>query len=389
MVSDGIAANFIAPRGVERTFAASFGFFALVIPLFEPLFSASHAGLTAEGGTARLIFYLAVFTLVLISAVQRRGVGAIRAVPFLLGLLLAWCLLSGYWAAAHGLSFRDAATLVVLTSSILLSADTIGPDRAFRYWRIALAGILLVSWLFIVLAYRHGGVAADWRETQIDEAGTALTALLFLFSRNGRYNWIGWLMAAAALALLILVRADLMLALTAAALLAGIAYRLAWRDGLSRIVFVAGTVLLLALAGALALAYPGMLAQALDSPVPVVGGAPQSYIALISSHPWFGVGYGMLAGDMAGQNGYLALLASLGWIGFALAMLALMVEPLARFWPLDYRDPQFRALLFALFVFFVLHNFMQSDFGESGVWFVLLLVLTALRYPDKSLTLNP
>jgi hypothetical protein len=387
MVNDGIAANFVASRGVERTFAASFGFFALAIPAFEPLFSPSHAG-AGGGDTARQVFYLAIFVLVLLSAVQRRGFGAVRAIPILLGLLQAWCLSSSYWAAAHGLSFRAAMTEVILTSSILLSADTIGPDRAFRYWRITLACILLINGLLIVLAHR-GGAAWDWHQTPMGEAGAALTALLFVFSRNGKYNWIGWLMAAAALALLILARADLMLALAVTAFLAGLAYRLAWRDGLSRIIFVLGAILLFALAGAAALAYPGIVTRALNSPVRMAEGPPQSYIALISSHPWFGTGYGMIAGDLTGNNGYLVLLASLGWVGFALAMLALLVQPLTRFWPLDYRDPQFRALLFALFVFFVLHNFMQSDFGESGIWFALLLVLTALRYPDKSLTLNP
>ena len=89
------------------------------------------------------------------------------------------------------------------------------------------------------------------------------------------------------------------------------------------------------------------------------------------------------------HDGYLQLLVMLGGVGFGLAMLGLVIEPLARFWPLDYQHPGFKALLFALFVFFILHNFMESDFleGDSGVWFSMLLVLAALRNPDKSLTL--
>jgi O-antigen ligase len=56
---------------------------------------------------------------------------------------------------------------------------------------------------------------------------------------------------------------------------------------------------------------------------------------------------------------------------------------------MDRRQRRFRALLFSLFVFFVLHNFMESDFleSDSGVWFSMLLVIAALRNPDRSLTL--
>jgi O-antigen ligase len=85
------------------------------------------------------------------------------------------------------------------------------------------------------------------------------------------------------------------------------------------------------------------------------------------------------------------LLVTLGGVGFVLAMLSLVIEPLTRFWPLDYQNSGFKALLFALFSFFVLHNFMESDFLQSddGVWFSFLLVIAALRNPDKSLTLAP
>ena len=91
------------------------------------------------------------------------------------------------------------------------------------------------------------------------------------------------------------------------------------------------------------------------------------------------------------HDGYLRVLVTLGGVGLGLALLALLVEPLARFWPLDFSHPAFKAMLFGLFVFFVLHNFLESDFLESddGVWFCLLLVIAALRDPEKSLTLAP
>ena len=431
MANESFALGFVAPPRLERTFIASLGFFALLILVFvgfqpfvppqtgTPLAAAS----AAEGDLAHQIFYLAVFAMVLVSAVQRRGFGAIRAMPLLLGLLQVWCLLSAIWATAHGIALRRAALEAMLTLSILLSADTIGPERAFRYWRIVLAAVLVVNWLSIPLVANavhlpgelDPGLIGDWRGLygQKNAAGAvcALTALLFLFSRNGKYNWMGWLVAAAALGFLVMTRSKTSLALFPVALLAGIAYRVCWRDGLSRAIFVATAAALLMAAGALALSYSDVISRILEDPTEFTGRAEiwQAYLAFVRDHPWLGSGFGTLSntggpspmhnyvlsswveaiGDS--HDGYLQLLVTLGGVGFVLAMLALVIEPLARFWPLDYQQPGFKALLFALFVFFVLHNFMESDFLQSddGVWFSVLLVIAALRNPDKSLTLAP
>src|ERR1700722_16312127 len=268
MANDSFAVNFIAPPRLERTFLASLGFFALLLLVFvgfqpfDPPRTGSPLAAAAEGDLAHQIFYLAVFAMVMVSAVQRRGFGAIRAMPLLLGLLQVWCLLSATWAAAHGVALRRAVLEAVLTLSILLSADTIGPEKAFRYWRIVLAAILAVNWLSIPLiataVHLPGeldpGLVGDWRGLygQKNAAGATcvMTALLFLFTRNGRFNWIGWLVAAAATAFLVMTRSKTSLALFPIALMAGIAYRLCWRDGLSRAIFVAGTALLLLTAGA-------------------------------------------------------------------------------------------------------------------------------------------
>ena len=52
----------------------------------------------------------------------------------------------------------------------------------------------------------------------------------------------------------------------------------------------------------------------------------------------------------------------LGGVGLALALLGLVVEPLRRFWPLEPARTGFKALLFALFVFVLLHNFLEIGF---------------------------
>jgi exopolysaccharide production protein ExoQ len=431
MANEGFAVSFVAPPRLERVTLASIAFFALLILVFvgfqpfipprsgTPLAAAN----AAQGDLIHQIFYLAVFAIVVVTAVQRRGFGAIRAMPFLLGLLQLWCLLSAIWAQEHGIAFRRAMLEAMLTLAVLLSADTIGPQRAFRYWRIVLAIILVVNWISIPLiataVHLPGeidpGLVGDWRGLygQKNAAGAtcAMTALLFLFSRNGRYNWIGWLVTLGALAFLVMTRSKTSGALFPVSLLAGLAYMVCWRDGLSRALFVCVILVLLMALAAAGILYADTISHMLEDPTEFTGRAEiwQAYLAFVRDHPWLGAGFGTLSntgglspmhnyvqrgwveaiGDS--HDGYLQLLVTLGGVGFVLAMLALIIEPIACFWPLDYQQPGFKALLFALFVFFVLHNFMESDFleSDSGVWFSLLLVIAALRNPDKSLTLAP
>ena len=69
--------------------------------------------------------------------------------------------------------------------------------------------VLAVNWISIPLIHTPCicpvnwiRMVGDWRGLygQKNAAGAtcAMTALLFLFTRNGKHNWIGWLVAAAA-----------------------------------------------------------------------------------------------------------------------------------------------------------------------------------------------
>src|SRR5207253_2183796 len=66
-----------------------------------------------------------------------------------------------------------------------------------------------------------------------------------------------------------------------------------------------------------------------------------------------------------GHNGYLEIIVTIGAIGFALAMAAFVVLPAREFWRFDPTNVAVKAGLFAIFVFMVLHNFVESDFLES------------------------
>jgi O-antigen ligase len=426
MVNESVAVQYRAPPRLERSILASIGFVALLLLVFvgyqpfhppPPLQPGS-----GEGDVSHQIIDLCIFALVAATSLQRRGWAAARAIPLSLLLLELWCLLSASWANAPDVSFRRAALEVMLSFSVLLSADTIGPERAFRYWRILLAIVLVVNWISIPLipaAIHQPGeidpsLVGDWRGLYGQKNATGgvcvMTALLFLLTRNGKYNWIGWLVAAGALGFLVMTRSKTSMALFPVALFARLAYRLAWRDGLSRAVFAVLAVLTIAVIGALGLIYSDVISHVLEDPTEFTGRAEiwQAFLNFVRDHAWLGAGFGTLTDTGAvspmhnyvlsswveaignSHDGYLQMLVTLGGVGFALGLIALIIVPLARFWPLDYRHQDFKGLLFALFVFFVLHNFMESDFleRESGVWFSALMVIAALRNPDKSLTLT-
>jgi len=135
----------------------------------------------------------------------------------------------------------------------------------------------------------------------------------------------------------------------------------------------------------------------------------QAILAYMHDHPLLGAGFGTIAHTGAlsplhnyargnwvetiadSHNGYLQILATTGGIGLFLALIAMVADPLFRFWPLEPARTGFKALLFAIFIFVLLHNFLETDFLESdnSLWFAFLVMLASLKTRDYSLTLRP
>jgi O-antigen ligase len=86
-----------------------------------------------------------------------------------------------------------------------------------------------------------------------------------------------------------------------------------------------------------------------------------------------------------GHNGYLEMLVTVGGIGLFLGLVVLVVQPFVQFWSAKRTDVAFNAMLFALFAFDLLHNFMESDFVNvtSGQWGQLLLIVGFLRVQGR------
>ena len=411
-----------APPAADRLILPSLAFLGLLLLVFVGLDAFSPPPLvsqfggvseTSRGDALRQILYLSVFSVAVLSAGLRHGAGALRAIPLVLGLLLCWCLASAGWSAEPGIALRRAGLEVILVLSVLLSIDTIGAERAFLIWRWVLAAVLLVNFLSIPLitVARHlpgetdPALVGNWRglygHKNIAGAVCAMTALLFLFTQNGRRNWMGILIALASLGFLVMTKSKSSLGFLIPSLAAGLVYGLGWRDSLSRAIWAALAVLLLAGLALFAFLDADAIAHVLEDPAEFTGRAAiwAAELRYIHDHPIFGAGFGSFAdtGGLSplhdyiggswieavshGHSGYLQMLVTIGGVGFVLAMIGLIVQPLMSFWELNWQGTAFKPLLFALFVFLVLHNVMESDFleGDGVTWVAFLLMLGALR----------
>ncbi len=145
----------------------------------------------------------------------------------------------------------------------------------------------------------------------------------------------------------------------------------------------------------------------LEDPTEFTGRAAiwQAELAFARDHLFLGSGFGTFAdtGSLSplhnyvagswveavahGHSGYLQILVTIGGVGLLLTVVALIVLPAVKFWQMDGSDLDLKAMLFALFVFFVAHNFMESDFleGDAPAWVAYLVMLAFLyRLPRKA-----
>jgi exopolysaccharide production protein ExoQ len=398
-------------------------FLALVFiglsPFMPPAAVSAYGGVATSGDSLRQITYVLAFGMIIVASAQQYGLAMVRTVPVSIALLLGWCLASALWSDYSGVVIRRAGLEIIIVLSVFLGVGALGAQRAFAIWKWMLLAILVVNWLSIpvIPAARHFTTELDtalignWRglygHKNITGAVCVVTALMFLFTRNGKGNWFGILAAAAATGFLLMAHSKSSLGFLPLAAATGMAYRLSWKDGLSRAILTLVAVLMLFALGLATLFYADALNRLLSDPTEFTGrsaiwGAELAYIA---DHPLLGSGFGAFADNGGasplapyatgfdtewvrtvshGHNGYLQLLVTIGGIGFALAMASLVLSPALRFWKLSAAG--LKPLLFALFVFTLLHNVMESDFleGDGVSWTTMLLVIALLRNMDET-----
>ena len=373
---------------------------------------------TGGGDAVRQGLYLVLVLAVGGFALLRRGLGVVRIVPPMLIVLLAWCLISASWAASPDVAIRRAALAIVVVFSTMFLVDLIGSERALRIWWFVLAGVLIVNWLSIPLVHQSvhlpgeqdPGLVGDWRglyfHKNIAGAVSAVSALVFFFSALRTRSWIDVALCIAAIGFTVMTHSKSSLGLLILAFAAGLTYRFAWRSGIDRMIVAVAVLLFMMVGAAVLISYSDVIAHALEDPTEFTGRSAiwAAELAFIRDHALLGSGFGTFAdtGSLSplhnyvagswvetvahGHNGYLQMMVTIGVVGFALAAIALIMIPAWQLWHARGGDLDERAMLFAIFVFLVLHNFMESDFleGDAPAWMSFLLMLAFLRAPKEA-----
>jgi O-antigen ligase len=368
---------------------------------------------SATGDTARQICFLSLFVIIAASAIRERGWQVFKSVPLLVVMLMAWCALSSLWADQPDVTFRRAVLASLLVWSVMMSVDTLGSERSLALLRYVFAALLAADFLSVALIHQavhlpdevEPSLAGAWRglHSHKNTAGffAAIAAVLFFYFAQRTRRMSDMLLCAGALAFLFMTRSKSSMGLLPLAVLMGGVYRYAWRSGLDRQIALVTAVLAALLAATAVVLEWDFIVQFLADPEQLTGRAAiwQAEIAFIRDHPLLGAGFNSFANTGVhspiyayvgptwvatigeGHGGYLELLVTIGGIGFALAMLGLIVQPFLAFWRRQAGGAPLFTLLFVIFSFIALHNFMESDFleGTAAQWAVFLLVLAVQR----------
>lgn len=424
MASEHLALN-LPNSGLDRRVAEA-GFVLLLLLIFvgtTPLDDRSVAALvarnaaSASGDLIRQVSFLGTFAIILFAALRTRGLAAVKSVSVAMVLLMGWCIISAAWADEPDVVGRRAILATIFVLSMMLSVDTLGSARAVALWRYVVAAVIIADLVSVVLFQNavhltndvESNLADAWRglHSHKNTAGAfaATAAIMFFYFSVQTRRRSDILLCLASIVFLVMTRSKSSLGLLPVALIAGSLYRAAWRSKLDRAIAAVAVALLLIVLGVVLAVHWEFVARLLEDPQNFTGRAAiwQAEFAYIRDHPLLGAGFGTFGNTGVrspifhyvgsgwvsqigeGHSGYLEMLVTIGGIGFILGMTAVVVLPFLQFWRPERTDGNLSAMLFAVFLFDILHNFMESDFIQVTAvqWGQLLLVLALLRVSTR------
>jgi xanthine/uracil permease len=124
------ALAYTAPREIDRSLLPVIAFIGLLLLIYVGLDAFSPPPLVSQFGgvreasrsdVVRQIAYLGVAAMIGIAALQRFGIGLLRAIPVSMGILLAWCMASAMWAPDTSIVLRRAGLEIVVVVSLMLT----------------------------------------------------------------------------------------------------------------------------------------------------------------------------------------------------------------------------------------------------------------------------
>jgi O-antigen ligase len=366
-----------------------------------------------QGDVVRQIYYFSIFAVVATIAFRSQIVRKLGYYPMTINLMTAWCLVSIFGAIEPAISFRRLvlSSIVVYTTFNLFIC--VGVRRSLELLRYTLAFLIAASLVsvFIVPGAVHPPNESDkalvgaWKglffHKNIAAAMAANAIILFAFSFIRRRNLFDVVMIAMSVVFLAGTHGKTAPALLCVSLGLGLIYR--WSLGFSqRHVIQIVLQAALAIGGALfVLIFQNKIAAILADPDALTGRVAiwDLVYNYVSEHPLTGAGYGSfwqigskspvnqltsiswLIHTSHSHNGYLELLATTGYPGLALGVLALVIAPLTKFMTLDSSERDLKGMLFSVWVFALLFNFMETQIftRDRQIWLMLIIVIASLR----------
>jgi len=401
----------------DLVLVSTFSFIMLV--LLGPLLAIGldpHATrtITGEGSSVRQACYLLVAATLLYALKPHENYRRILAIPLPLLIGLSYCWLSLLWAIEPAIALRRLA-LTTLTMWMLFAAmRQLKFEEVIKLLRIAMVLVLAANYAAVLLypelgmhsgnSFDEFSLVGDWRgvlqHKNLAGAACALTVILFSFERGRMSRWLQIAVILAAGYFLYRSNSKTSLGLAIAAIAAGFVfmrYKLRYKGAL-----IAGLGIMAVVATVLGGMYQNPLVNKLTDPKAFTGrtqvwGAEYDFIR---DNPLLGSGYGSFwdiggkspiftyaSGELAripsGHNGYLDIMVQLGIPGFLLIFTVAIILPFRKLISSPMLVGSKGALLVALFLFCVSHNFTETSLFERDmfVW-VMLMVAMALSQPD-------
>jgi len=394
-------------------------FFFLLLVIIGPLLvigfdPAAMRDVSGRGSAIRQISYVLVAGLLLYALKPHENYRRILAIPLPLAIGVGYCWLSLLWAIDPVIALRRLALTTLTMWTLFAAMRQLKFDETTKILRIAMVIVLLANYVAVLVFPElglHNGAGSDeyslmgdWRgvlqHKNIAGAACALTMILFTFDRGRMPRWIQIPVFLASAYFLYQSNSKTSFGLGIASLVTGfvfLRYKLRYK-GLVIAVLGLAAVAVTVLAGM----YQNPLIDKLNDPKAFTGRTQiwQAEFKFIQDNPLLGSGYGSFwdigakspvfkyaSGELAlipsGHNGYLDLLVQLGIPGFLLILTVAVILPFRKLISSPMLVGAKGALLVALFLFCIGHNFTESSLFERDmlVW-VMLMVTMALSQPD-------
>lgn len=390
------------------------------LSVFGPYVALMTSEGSSEGSSVRQFSYLLILGAVLVwAAPWRRGARSL-AIPIPLGVAMAWCALSLFWAIEPEIAFRR----LLLTGSVIWSVCILVQGNGFRKsvdsLRLAMLIVLIINYLTVWWSPEVGihlgidswvgtAVAGNWRGLTTHKnfagAASALCILLFLFDAK-HIDWrvrLAVLLGAAYFLYQSMSKTSMGMVFVASFL--GYTYNAIgrkWRQFLLPVGMLISCVVATytsAYGDAINRLYlaptaftgRGQIWEALvlyAKDHALLGSGFESFWNIGDGSPIYIYGHGYVTTVTVGHNGYLDLLVTVGIPGVLLIVWGVLLWPLLKVISNERLEQGKGALLCALLLFCAGHNVTESSLFErdafTGVFAVFAAAFAAFTLPRAS-----